>query len=136
MDTEDNVIDFTGEWQGEDTEMSDTEYMSAMDELLTAVDQENLGRIVAGVLEFLTVRAVIDGPFYILTDDEDAMTLIAAGPVTKEIKDSLADLKIKRWEDDLDLNEEWAGKLDDEEEIVIPFKSNVDLGDEQDEPTA
>jgi len=51
------------------------EYDSAMHELVATNDEESLGRTIAGVLEFLTARAVVDAPFYISTDDESAITV-------------------------------------------------------------
>lgn len=105
--------------------MSEQE-LSPMEKMLAecAGDGTLIGERVAGVLEFLTVRAVLDGPFYIFTDSEDAMTLIAAGDVTDVIRASLNGIPIKRWEDELDV----------EEAEIIPFESNSDPGDEQDEP--
>jgi len=104
------------------------EFNSPMEKMLAEAGNDGtlIGERVAGVLEFLTVRAVIDGPFYIFTDNEDAMTLIAAGDVVDVIRASLANIPIKRWEDELDV----------EEADVIPFTSNSDPGDEQDEPAA
>ena len=124
METEDNIIEFTGEWQGGDDEMSEAEYESAMQELLAEVDQERLGRVVAGVLEFLTVRAIIDGPFYLLTDDEQAITVMAANEDAEALLKALPS-NFKSWDD-----------YNDEAEEQIEFLTNTDPGDEQDEPTA
>lgn len=121
METEDNIIEFTGEWQGGDDEMSEAEYESAMQELLAEVDQERLGRVVAGVLEFLTVRAIIDGPFYLLTDDEQAITVMAAN------EDAVALLKAMP-----ENFKAWDEYTDEEPEYL----TNQDPGDEQHEPTA
>ncbi len=96
------------------------EYDSAMHELVATSDEETLGRTIAGVLEFLTARAVVDAPFYITTDDETAITVFAANDAAKALKDSLSD-EYKSWDDDLDEPE---------------FLTNADPGDEQDEPTA
>ena len=85
-----------------------------------AGDEEALGLRIAGVLEFLTLRAAVDKPYFIFTEDEDAMTLVAAGDVVNVIRASLSDIDIKRWEDPID------------EE----FLTNQDPGDEQDEPAA
>jgi hypothetical protein len=87
-------------------------------------DVDALGEQIAGVLEFLTVRAVVDAPFYIFTEDEQALVLVAAGDMTGVIRDALSDLPIKRWEDE----------LDETTDNVIPFDTNIDPGDEQDEP--
>lgn len=124
METEDNIIEFTGEWQGGDDEMSEAEYESAMQELLAEVDQERLGRVVAGVLEFLTVRAIIDGPFYLLTDDEQAITVMAANEDAEALLKALPS-NFKSWDD-----------YNDEAEEQIEFLTDTDPGDEQDEPTA
>lgn len=121
METEDNIIEFTGDWQGDEApEMTEDEYNSAMEELLSEVSQENLGRVVAGVLEFLTVRAIIDGPFYLLTDDEQAITVMAANEDAAALRNALPD-NFKAW--------------DDYVEPEPDFLVNRDPGDEQDEPT-
>ena len=96
------------------------EYESAMHELVATSDEQGLGRTIAGVLEFLTARAVVDAPFYITNDDESAITVFAANDAAKTLKDSLSD-EYKSWDDDLDEPE---------------FLTNADPGDEQDEPTA
>lgn len=96
------------------------EYESAMHELVATSDEHGLGRKIAGVLEFLTARAVVDAPFYITNDDESAITVFAANDAAKTLKDSLSD-EYKSWDDDLDDPE---------------FLTNADPGDEQDEPTA
>ncbi len=84
-------------------------------------DPTLLGERIAGVLEFLTLRAVHDSPYVIYTDNQEAMALFAAGPSTKIIRASLAGIPIKSWEDD----------MDDPDYI-----SDRDPGDEQDEPAA
>ena len=126
MDTEDNVVEFTGEWQGAETpEMSESEYESAMQELLGTVAEEELGRIIAGVLEFLTVRAIVDGPFYLMTDDKQAITVIAAHDAATNLHDILPE-DFKSWDE----------YVEDE----VDFLVNRDPGDEQPEdehePTA
>jgi hypothetical protein len=110
MNTEDNIVELTQE-----------EYDSAMAELLTQVDQEQLGRTVAGVLEFLTVRAIIDGPFYLMTDDEQAITVIAANEDASALRDVLPE-NFKSWEEYI--NE------------AVEFITDRDMGDEQDEPAS
>jgi hypothetical protein len=119
MTTEDNVVEFTGEWVGnpDSPEMTDAEYDSAMAELLAEVDEENLGRIIAGVLEFLTVRAIIDGPFYLMTDDEQAITVLAAHEDAAALRDALPE-NFKSWDEYNDQG----------------FITDRDPGDEQDEP--
>lgn len=112
-----NIIE--GPWQGGDAEITDAEFETAMEELLATIDQEQFGRTIAGVLEFLTVRAMLAGPFYLLTDDEQAITIIAANESAKELRDLLPD-NVKSWEE----------LLASEEEYI----TNADPGDEQDEP--
>ena len=121
MNTDDNIVEFTGEWQGDDSEMTDAEYESAMQELLAQVDQDQLGRTIAGVLEFLTVRAIIDGPFYLMTDDEQAITVMAANEDATALRNALPD-NFKSWDE-----------YNDEPEM--DFLTDTDPGDEQDEPT-
>jgi hypothetical protein len=110
MNTEDNVVELTQE-----------EYDSAMTELLAHVDQEQLGRTVAGVLEFLTVRAIIDGPFYLMTDDEQAITVIAANDDAAALRAALPD-NFKSW--------------DEYVEETVDYITDRDPGDEQDEPAS
>jgi hypothetical protein len=115
--TEDNVID--GPWEGgEPIDMTDEEYTSAMEELLNAMEVDQLSRTIAGVLEFLTVRAVMSGPFYITPDDNSAVVVFAAEDKAADILAMLPDY-VKSWED----SEE-------------SFMTNRDPGDEQDEPTS
>ena len=123
---EDNVVEFTGEWHGDpdkENEMTPEEYDSAMRELLSAVDEEQLGRTIAGVLEFLTMRAVHDGAYYIMTDDEQAITVFAANEDAKTLRKALPE-HFKSWDDPLD------------EPDTPPFDTNSDPGDEQDEPAS
>ena len=96
------------------------EYPSAMHELVSTTDEVTLGRSIAGVLEFLTARAVIDGAYYIATDDETALAVFAAEEDAKILKELLPE-SFKSWEDEMDEPE---------------FLTNADPGDEQDEPTA
>ncbi len=84
-------------------------------------DATALGMRIAGVLEFLTIRAAADKPYIIFTDNEDAMTLIAAGDAVAQIRSALEGIEIKDWED----------PLDDE---VESYLHDQDPGDEQDEP--
>ena len=124
MTDEDNVV--VGPWEpadAEPVEMTQEEYDSAMHELLSAVDEERLGRTIAGVLEFLTMRAVHDGAYYIMTDDEQAITVLAANEDAKALREALPE-HFKSWDDPLD------------EPEVPPFDTNVDPGDEQDEPAS
>jgi hypothetical protein len=99
--------------------MSEEEFNSALEELLATTNEEMLGRTIAGVLEFLTVRAIVDGPFYLLTDDEKAITVVAADEAAQEVKNALPE-NIKSW--------------DEYEDDNVTYLNNVDPGDEQDEP--
>jgi len=117
--SDDNVVEFTGEWQGDDIDMSEAEYESAMEELLMTMDEEQLGRTVSGVLEFLTVKAIIDGPYYILTENKDAVTILAANSAVDEVL-ALLPKSVRPFDEAIE---------------VPPFKTNSDPGDEQDEPT-
>ena len=133
MTDENNVIDATdrfGPWEGnvdEDgnllppVEMTEDEYNTAMEELFNTVDADNLGRMIAGVLELLTQRAVHDAPYYITTDQKDAITVIAANDDVAPLLESLPK-HYKAWDDPID------------EPEIIPFTTNSDPGDEQDEP--
>ncbi len=118
MDTEDNVVEFTGEWQGDDSEMSESEHKTAMQELFATVEQENLGTVISGVLEFLTVKAVVEGPYYIMTDDNLAVTVFAANEDAEMLVNLLPE-KFTTW--------------DEGEDDVVDFISDADPGDEQDE---
>jgi len=117
METEDNIVEFTGEWQGDDSEMSDAEYQTAMEELFATVEQEALGTVISGVLEFLTVKAVVEGPYYIMTDDKQAVTVFAANEDAETLMSILPE-GFTSWEDEDEADE---------------FISNADPGDEQDE---
>ena len=70
----------------EDTVVDEAEPISAMQELLTEGNMEDLSRTISGVLEFLTMRAFHEGPYYIMTDDEEAITVLAAGDAAKALK--------------------------------------------------
>jgi hypothetical protein len=100
----------------------DTQEMHPMEQLImdSEGDPNLIGQQISGVLEFLTIRAVIDKPYMILTEDETGMVLIAAGDAVTEIREALKDITIKNWEDPLD------------EEAT--FLTDQDPGDEQDEP--
>lgn len=120
METEDNIVEFTGEWQGDDSEMSEAEYQTAMEELFATVEQEALGTVISGVLEFLTVKAVVEGPYYIMTDDKQAVTVFAANEDAETLMNILPE-GFTSWEDEDEADE---------------FISNADPGDEQDESAA
>ena len=88
------------EWQGGDEGPTPEEYDSAMTEMLATTDMEQLGRTISGVLEFLTMRALHDVAFYIMTDDQMAITVFAANDDAKALRAALPD-NFKSWEDDL-----------------------------------
>lgn len=111
METEDNVVEIS------DQQNNDAEYASAMEELLNENDLDALGRTVAGVLEFLAVRAVVDGPYYILNEDKTAITVVATNEEGIALLESLPE-HYRSWDD----------------EIEDDFITNADPGDEQDEP--
>jgi len=115
--TDDNVVEFTGEWQGadEDTpEPTEEEIQQAMED----IDFERLNAMVISVLEYLTVRAVVDAPYYIMTDDKKAIALFAAEADVDALLSVLPD-NFKCMNDEIDA-----------------FITNADPGDEQDEPTS
>lgn len=99
------------------------ENISNMQRLIENTSQEDLGSVIAGVLEFLTARAVLDGSYYIMTDDEEAMTVIAVDKDVEIMRDALPE-HFKSWDDEVTYPQ-------DEE-----FITNSDPGDEQNEPTA
>ena len=87
------------EWEGgEDVPMTDKQYATAMEELLTETTMDELGTTISGVLEFLTARALYEGSFYIMTDNKEALAVFAAGEDAVAIKGSLPD-NVKSWDD-------------------------------------
>ena len=105
------------EWEGgEDVSMTDTEYATAMESLLNENTMEEVGQMISGVLEFLTAKAVHDGPYYIETDNKEAITVFAANKDAITLKESLPD-KFKMWDEE------------DEPEAI----TDRDTGDEQDD---
>ena len=98
-------------------EEAETVVPSAMEELLASGDVNALSRVISGVLEFLTVRATVDGPYYILADGNVAITVIAANDDVQRIVDALPE-HVKSWADlEASTGEE--------------FLTNTDPGDEQ-----
>ena len=93
--------------------------LSAMQELLTEGNMDDLSRTISGVLEFLTVRASVEGPYYILADGGVAVTIFAANDDVQRVIDTLPD-HVKAWEDMSNPEEE-------------DFLSDADPGDEQDD---
>ena len=111
MSEDNNVIeaDFT---QKEDK--------TALEQMLMSTPVEELSLTIAGVLEFLTLRALHDGPFYIETDDRMAISVLATGEDADALRSVMPE-NFKSWEQlDQDTEEE--------------FTSHSDPGDEQDEP--
>lgn len=98
------------------------ENMSNMQRLIDETPVENLGQTIAGVLEFLTARAVLDGSYYIMTDDQEAITVIAVDDDVQALRDLLPE-HFKSWEDEVVYPEDDA------------FISNADPGDEQNDET-
>ena len=111
----DVIVEPEAEWQGGDEIPTSEEYDSAMTEMLATTDMEQLGRTISGVLEFLTMRALHDGAFYIMTDDGMAITVFAANDDAKALREVLPD-NFKSWEEDTD------------KPVAI---TNRDTGDEQ-----
>jgi len=101
----------------ETTEETISTEKSALEELLAATEVTDLARIVSGVLEFLTVRASVDGPYYILADGGVAVTVFGANDDVQRIVDALPD-HVRAWED-LDAAED------------VEFLTDTDPGDEQ-----
>jgi hypothetical protein len=101
----------------ETTEETTSTEKSALEELLAATEVTDLARIVSGVLEFLTVRASVDGPYYILADGGVAVTVFGANDDVQRIVDALPD-HVRAWED-LDAAED------------VEFLTDTDPGDEQ-----
>jgi len=100
---------------GEDVPMTEKEYATAMEELLNETTMDDLGKTISGVLEFLTMRAFHEGPYYIMTDDEEAITVLATGDSAAALKSVLPD-NFKSWDEV------------DEPEVI----TDRDTGDEQD----
>jgi hypothetical protein len=105
----------------EDNEMEETTEDTALSQLLKETPTEDLGRVVSGVLEFLTVRAWSDGSYYIMTEDKQALTVIATQDDVQLILDNLPDT-ILSWEEL-------------EAKVQAEFLTNTDPGDEQDDST-
>jgi hypothetical protein len=97
--------------------ITDAEYNSAMEELLNTVEVDNLGTIVAGVLEFLAVRAYAQGAYYILNEDGTAVTIVATKDDVEPIMEVLP-VSVRSWDD-----------LADD---VVDYLTNADPGDEHD----
>mgnify|MGYP003333869993 FL=1 len=83
-------------------------------------DPEALWHRISGGLEFLTLRALNNGPFYIEDENQTAVIVFAVHEDAKAVKDTLPE-NVRSFADD-----------------VEPFTTNSDPGDEQpdDEPAA
>ena len=101
---------------GEDVAMTEKQYATAMEELLNETTMDDLGKTISGVLEFLTMRAFHEGPYYIMTDDEEAITVLATGDSAAALK-SVLPHNFKPWDEV------------DEPEVI----TDRDTGDEQDD---
>ena len=106
----------------EETETTTEEYDTAMEKLLNETSMDELGGTISGVLEFLTVRALQDGPYYIMTDDKKAICVLA----TNEDCDALVKVLPENFVD-------WESYVNMPSEPVVI--TNRDLGDEQDGST-
>jgi hypothetical protein len=106
----------------EETETTTEEYDTAMEKLLNETSMDELGGTISGVLEFLTVRALQDGPYYIMTDDKKAICVLA----TNEDCDALVKVLPENFVD-------WESYVNTPSEPVVI--TNRDLGDEQDGST-
>ena len=84
-------------------------------------DVDLVGDRISGVLEFLTVRAALDAPFYIYADNKQSIVVIAANEDVEPIAENLPE-HFKNWEDPLDTVPE-----------APPFLTGVDPGDEQED---
>ncbi len=104
---------------GEDVPTPDKEFFTAMDELLNESTADELGRTISGVLEFLTMKAFHEGPYYIMTDGQEAITVFATLDSAVALKKNLPD-NFKAWDE---------GDEEDEAEVI----TNRDPGDEQED---
>ena len=85
-------------------------------------DVDLVGDRISGVLEFLTVRAALDAPFYIYADNKQSIVVIAANEDVEPIVEMLPE-HFKNWDD----------PLDTVDEDIPPFDTNRDPGDEQED---
>ena len=105
--------------------MTTTE-QSALEKFLieTGGDETLIGERIAAVLEFLTIRAVMDGPYYVSTDDDKALVIFAVDEQAEKIRNSIPeDIVLKSWDDPMDAETE-------------TFLTDTDPGDEQDESSS
>lgn len=102
-----------------DTDTIDTEATTPLQRMIieTNGDEAILGERISAVLEFLTMRAVMDAPFTIFTDDKQAVAIFAANEDVDVIVKALPS-NVKNWDE--------IGEVEE-------FVTNADLGDEQDE---
>jgi hypothetical protein len=102
-----------------DTNVIDNEEMTPLKKMITEcnADEVLIGERISAVLEFLTMRAVLDAPFTIFTDDKQAVAIFAANDDVATIVEGLPS-NVKQWDDVAETDE---------------FTSNADPGDEQDD---
>jgi len=108
--TKNNVIPFPSK-NNED----EPEVVTALELLMRDNTLEDMSITISGVLEFLTLRALHGGPYYIKTVDDRAITVFATDEDAMKILEVLPS-NVKSWED-----------IED----VPPFDTDSDPGDEQ-----
>lgn len=102
-----------------DTNVIDNEETTPLQRMIAecGADEVLIGERISAVLEFLTMRAVLDAPFTIFTDDKQAVAIFAANDDVAKIVETLPD-NVKEWDSFVESDE---------------FTTNADPGDEQDE---
>lgn len=92
---------------------------TAMERMLAECqgDPDAISERISGVLEFLTMRSVNDAPYYIMTDNGDALVVFAANESATELRELLPDT-YKSWDEPLD---------------DVEFLTDQDPGDEQED---
>lgn len=90
----------------------------------TGGDIDLVWQRITGGLEFLILRAVMDGPFYMMSENENALIVFAADDEAKSLYKNLPE-HYKNFEEPLE---------GDPMRVEDPI-SDRDPGDEQDEPT-
>jgi hypothetical protein len=116
----DNIV-VEGPWSNKEDSMSEENFESALEELLATHNQDTLGTTIAGVLEFLTARALLDGSYYLMTDDQKAITVIAVDEDATTIHKGLPE-GVRSWEE----------LIENTAEVI----TDRDPGDERDEPAS
>ena len=108
--TKDNIIPFPTK----DTK-DEADVITALELLVQDNTLEDLSVTISGVLEFLTLRALHGGPYFIRTEDSRAIAVFATDEDAMKILEILPS-NVKSWEDT---------------DEVPPFDTNTDPGDEQ-----